>query len=118
MRRALTYATLIVFTAVITLGLPLLLSGTEHHHGCPLMQAQQVICQSSVIEHVSIWHALIGAILSLLSAVFLTFAYAAFVPLRSPSRQRLRHVAPRPTLMQELYAAGILNRREWFWFAH
>lgn len=102
-----------IFIFVAVFGLPMLLSNTEHHAGCPLQGAGAVMCESTILEHFSMWQAMFASFLSLF--VFVCAVCLAFgVP--APTLARVQHfrrrIPDRPTLMQELFSRGILNRKE------
>lgn len=100
------------FAFVSLFGLPLLLAHAGHHHDCPLLQGAQ-LCQSTTLEHVSLWELLLATVLDALVVVFLVCVVAFTVPLNQKFRTRYRYkIIPRPTLFQELYSSGILNRKE------
>ncbi len=107
------YAAIVLIAVIIAvgfLGLPMLLSG-EHHHGCPLMQVHAVLCESTVVEHQALWHVLLATILLLLAALG-RYDYGTVTRLQEKRIDRpLRHIDI-PLLMRELYASGILNRKE------
>jgi len=114
-RRLLVTVLFGIFAFVTLFGLPALLSHDDHHVGCPLLMAQEVMCESTILEHFSIWQAMLATIV-----VLIGFFIATLYPLRhakdfARERFRLRWTgisSRRPTLMQELYASGILNRKE------
>ncbi len=103
-----------VFVFVAVFGLPMLLSNTEHHVGCPLHGAGAVMCESTILEHFSIWQAMFASFLALF--VFVCFGGAVVSTIPEPSlnrvRIRCRRAPARPTLLQELFSSGILNRKE------
>ncbi len=106
-----------VFLTVIVFGFPVLLSHPDHHAHCPLLGAQTVMCENTILEHVGIWKEMFSALLVLVVAVVGAVAFFFYFDLRRVESERLRlrirHVAAtRPTLFQELYSSGILNRRE------
>jgi hypothetical protein len=103
--------------AVTLFGLPTLLSRADHHVGCPLAIMRAAPCESTIIEHVSMWDSLFAASIVSLALVF---TFVAFVSIKSGAilltheRLRLRSSAlasERPTILQELYSQGIHNRK-------
>lgn len=117
MSRVLAAITFGVFLSVTLFGLLVLLSHADHHSGCPLA-AQAVLCESTIIEHFSIWQSMLA---SVVAALVLLLGFSLFVtvhglvPLPAHERLRIRLVAcvsRRPTLLQELFSQGILNRKE------
>lgn len=86
------------------------------------MVAQTVMCENTLLEHVSMWQAMFVSILAslvLLCAAVIFFAIRADDLLLSHERLRIRvrsHVVFRPTLFQELYSRGILNCKEPYCF--
>lgn len=112
MRQWLAIILFFVFTFVTVFGLPLLLSHVGHHHNCPLVQGGQ-LCESTVVEHMSAWELLIAFVLGTLAAIFVAYLLVRERLLVTPYRLRFRQRIPeRPTLFQELYSSGILNRKE------
>lgn len=75
------------------------------------------LCTSTTVEHLSVWKTMLA---SIVGAVLVLFGVAFFVlhilfPLlaRERIRYRVYTLRPqRPTLIQELFASGILNRKE------
>lgn len=122
MYRFLTGIVVGAFVFVAVFGLLGLLSHTEHHVGCPLQGAQVVMCESTTIEHFSIWQALFASVLGFLVLVGAILFIVARVPdaLRAHERLRVRVfalVSHRPLLFQELYSRGIHNRKEPYAFS-
>ena len=114
---------LVVVVIVALLGMPLVLAGPMHHEmGCPFMSGQAALCVTSILEHIKHWQTAFAAVLF---EIFTLCALALFLQrpllgmLLAPERIRWRaHTdsPARPTLLQELYARGILNRKEDFYF--
>lgn len=106
------------------LGMPLMLSNPMHHEmGCPFMSGQAAFCATSLLEHIKHWQMAFGTILTelLLAAVLALIVLREWraAGLREPSiaRVRMRSREPdRPTLLQELFSQGILNRKEHYRF--
>jgi hypothetical protein len=78
-----------------------------------------VICATTVLEHLKHWQTAFSTILAellLVAALALFFARQwelAALPERIFAGIRVRNRAPdRPTLLQELFSRGILNRKE------
>lgn len=113
MRAVIAPVLLGVFFFVAVFGLPMLLSHSEHHVGCPLQGAQTVMCESTIFEHFSIWQTMFASFITLFVFVCVAFVFG-FVP--TPfvvhTRSKRLTVPERPPLMQELYSRGILNRKE------
>ena len=120
-----THAPLLLTIVVIAtvLGMPVLLASPMHHEiGCPFMSGQTAICAPTFLEHLRDWQnafAIVLAELLLIAAltVALTRQWAPVSPERRFERVRIRNRAPdRPTLLQELFSEGILNRKESYHF--
>ncbi len=105
------------FLFVALFGLPMLLSHPEHHVGCPLQGAQTVICESTIVEHFSMWQAMFASFLSLLVVCAMFFTTWPLPVAHERARVRLRRIPARPTLFQELFSRGILNRKEPYAFS-
>ena len=116
-----TYTPFILGIIVImaVLGMPLMLASPIHHEmGCPFT-GMQSICSMSSLEYVKHWQIAFASILveilviaALADAVFRRWQLIA---LPEPYHVRLRnyaHIPARPTLFQELYSRGVLNRKE------
>ena len=111
---------LVIVLVVAVLGMPLLLASPTHHEiGCPFLSGQAALCASNVLEHVRHWQTAFAAIFAeMLSIAALTLLVAlqwggGALPERSFARIRMRARVPaRPTLLQELFSQGILNRKE------
>lgn len=88
-----------------------------HDAGCPLASANSALCGEPLL-HISHWQAVFVTILAEL-IIFSVFILAVFVlrdlaPPKTSGRERFFarvHVPSRPTLLEELFARGILNRR-------
>ncbi len=95
------------------------LTGPMHHEmGCPFMPGHEVAC-AGPLEHLSHWQSSFLAIVAEILAFFvlLFFAFRSrflseldvgppkFIFLNSP-------ISHRPTLLEELFSKGILNRKE------
>jgi hypothetical protein len=118
MKSVVASAILAMFLFVALFGLPMLLSHSEHHIGCPLQGAQTVMCESTIIEHFSIWQTMFASLLSLFVLVCAVLFSIWPLPVASePVRIRLRRTPERPTLFQELFSSGILNRKEPYAFS-
>jgi hypothetical protein len=86
-------------------------TGAHHDAHCPFMPAALALC-STPAAHVSHWQALFAAALQtiLVFAAFVT-VYAAYVlpEVRKDFYRLKRRFRARTTLMQDLFADGILN---------
>ncbi len=115
--RTFTPLLLVIVVVVAVLGMPLVLMGPMHQEmGCPWGMGQTAICATSVLAHIQHWQAVFSIILvELLAVAALTiFAFRhwqlSVLPNRSFQRIRYRNSTPnRPTLLQELFAQGILH---------
>lgn len=108
-----------VIVVLAVLGTPLMLATPMHHEmGCPFSMGETAMCSMSVFDHIRNWQVAFAAIF----AELLIMAALALVALRQwelvalPEPQyayvRIRSRAPdRPTLFQELFSRGILNRK-------
>lgn len=114
---------LVVLVAVLRM--PLMLATPMHHEiGCPFAMGQAALCATSVLEHVRHWQIAFASILAqllviaALALITLREWQRLVLPDRSFARVRLRPRAPdRPTLFQELFSRGILNRKEPYAFS-
>lgn len=112
-----------VFIFVTLFGLPTLLAHTDNHVGCPLQGAQTVMCESTILEHFSQWQSMFVSILSLF-ALLLGFACVmtrevrlALAADKRVAVRTLSRLSTRQTVLQELFARGILNRKEPYTFS-
>lgn len=119
---ALAILTLSIFLFVALFGLPMLLSHSGHHEGCPLAVAETALCNSTILEHMSLWQSMFASMLLSLSlligALFISFR-REFSLLIAEVQNRVRvkaTISIRPTLFQELFRRGILNRKEYYNF--
>ncbi|HEY4513997.1 MAG TPA: hypothetical protein VJH69_01590 [Candidatus Paceibacterota bacterium] len=105
------------FIAMAVFGLYMPFAIMGHDSGCPLASGGAAICGETLL-HISHWQAVFAATLAELTIIF-AFVVAVFV-FRDPAHERERdsalyflhnYTSPRPTLLQELFAQGILNRR-------
>ncbi len=100
------------FVAVMIFGLPALLSG-YHHDGCPLLTAQTVLCESTALEHFSLWQIIFAALTIFALAIGMHQSQVGRLYFtRTSHSRRVPKDPPRPTLLQILYARGIHNRKE------
>lgn len=109
-----------IFLFVTLFGLPALLSHSDHNVGCPLQAAGQVMCESTIIEHVTIWSSMFASMLASLAIIIGFVGVAVRIPLPAYEHVRLRQrrrTPVRPTLLQELFSCGILNRKEPYAFS-
>jgi hypothetical protein len=114
--QTLTFTLLFAFLVMAIFGMYLM--PMHEAAGCPLMPGEAALCSTSILEHVGYWQAAFAATLTgflmLCVGLLLLVAYTRFDPCKEMVRQRFRvhgKSPVRPTLFQELYAHGILNRR-------
>lgn len=95
-----------------------LTSPMHHEMGCPFMPGHEVACVGP-LEHVSHWQssflAVVAEILIFFTLLVLAFKSRFFSELDIGPPQRIfsQTLHPyRPTLLQELFSKGILNRKE------
>jgi len=118
-RNAYTVPILVVFILVAVFGVPLMF-GSPMLHGpiCPFSSGQPVVCVASILEHMNHWQWAFAAVLFeilALCALALFFRRPLLAVITDTSRVPWRiqkHIPDRPTLFQELFARGILNRKE------
>jgi hypothetical protein len=88
----------------------------SHGTGCPFMPGHAILCSMNPLAQVAHWQMTFASVLSqLLIATFIAVALFRFAGTAPPlSRVAFAPlcVPLRPTLMQELFARGILHRRE------
>jgi hypothetical protein len=89
----------------------------NHEMGCPFMLEQEVVC-SEPLTHLEHWQSSFLAFVAdyktlLVLTLFIVFYFAPFPELEK-QRLRLHHgrLSSRPTLLQELFRSGILNKKE------
>jgi len=119
-RNAYTFAFLTVFVLVAVFGMPLILSTPMHHGGCPFMSMsdQPIICSAETLLHMKHWQSAFATVLAeilVLVALVLLFFRKPFSALIDTGQMRWRaqrRTPKRPTLFQELFMRGILNRKE------
>jgi len=117
--RAYTLTILIAFclTAVFGLYFPMMSQGGGHEVGCPFLPGGTALC-GTPLAHAEHWQAAFTAVLVeilILCAFVLVFfrrfdLYDPDVGLQ-PIRHSSNRVPVRPSLFQELFSAGILNRK-------
>jgi hypothetical protein len=116
--RTYTLIILVIFTLMAVFGLYLPFVGMGGHDmGCPFSFGGEALCPQT-LAHVDHWQ---NAFLTILVEIFILGAFASIVgvffnlfPEKDPERYRYRiraSVPIRPTLFQELFTRGILNRR-------
>lgn len=114
-------APILVFAFVLTAVFGLYLPSMEHvgHEGCPFAAPVSAAVCAAPLAHLGHWQSSFTAVLSelfvLAAAVFFLVAWFGFTARQDAQfvRYRLRKRMPRrPTLFQELFARGILNRKE------
>lgn len=109
---------LIIFGLVIValLCAPLLLLTPEHDMHCPFALGNATICSFDTLEHLHHFQIAFAAILlTLLTFVLVAVWTTVHAGLSPPSRERIRvraRISRRPTLFQELFSSGIINRKE------
>lgn len=111
---------LVIIVIVAVLGMPLFLASPMHHEmGCPFMSGQAAICATNILGHIQHWQTAFATILAEIFAIAALAFIALYqwrmivLPERSFARIRIRSRTPaRPTLLQELFSGGILNRKE------
>lgn len=88
---------------------------------CPFMANTQALCEMNVLEHIAAWRSAFSSDFSqqnIFGFLALLFAAALCLKRTSPpprvlSRVPARsHEPQRPTLFQELFSQGLLNRKE------
>ncbi|MFZ2555370.1 MAG: hypothetical protein WAZ27_05025 [Minisyncoccia bacterium] len=106
---------LAIFVFVALFGMYAMFAHAEHQSGCPFMPSA-IACATSLTGHLDHWQIAFATIIELI--VFAAFLFsrrflfvAESVPIRHHLDFRSRYRV-RPTLYQELYARGILNRKE------
>ncbi len=110
---------LLLFLVASVFGAYVMFGPMHMSAGCPLIRGELVVCTSTIVEHINHWQLAFASVLFELLAFagFALFAVGIWSPytLRAYSHERirLRSRAPvRPTLFQELFSRGILNRKE------
>lgn len=82
------------------------------------MGAVTVMCEKTIVDHVSMWQMMLASIVSALTLIVGLLLFVAAYPhgvLLAHERLRIRtraHISHRPMLFQELYSRGIHNRKE------
>ena len=75
-----------------------------------------IICSKAALEHLSLWQGMFASTLSvlvLLLGVSLVMFRIGLIPVPERVRYRAyRNTPRRPSLLQELFSSGILNRKE------
>lgn len=93
------------------------MSHMEHGVGCPSVSGGITICDD-VLAHLEQWQSALAATLAelllLCALVFILFRRSDFETggFQYERSRSLERVPIRPTLFQELFAQGILNRKE------
>jgi xanthine/uracil/vitamin C permease (AzgA family) len=114
----------VIVVIVAVLGMPLMLASPLHQEtGCPFALGQTAMCATSTLEHMKHWQTAFATILAemliivALALVALRQWKIVALPERSFARIQMRSRVPdRPTLFQELFTRGILNRKEAYRF--
>jgi hypothetical protein len=118
LRTYITGIILIVFMAMAVFGLyfPMIPMG-GHDSGCPFAVGGTSLC-AQPFAHIEHWQSntltILTEIFILVSLLFVAWLFGNYPPLDALERQRYRmplRSPPRPTLLQELFSQGILNRR-------
>ncbi|MBL8158068.1 hypothetical protein JNK62_00830 [bacterium] len=114
MKAQLASVLIVILLFVAAFGLPVLLSHTDHHFGCPLQTAQAALCSEAALEHLSLWQSMFSSILSVFVLFIGLAVFRVGTPMCVSETVRLRSYQwnPRPTLYQELVSRGIHNRKE------
>lgn len=103
------------FFVMVVLGPLTILSMSDGHEtGCPFMQGQMSICAMSVFDHIAHWQSTFTTILVdsfLYVAVVAAFGFAWLFPRRKEWSPPPPVYTVRPTLLQELFAQGLLNSK-------
>lgn len=107
-------AILIFFMAVIAPWMLISMSSGQGHTGCPFMQGQMSVCSMTVFDHIEHWQSAFTSILvqilsfaalvAVLGFSWLLFNRAVWSPPHFS-------YSSRPTLLQELFARGLLNSK-------
>lgn len=112
---------IVIIAAVF--GMPLMLASPMHHDaGCPFMVGEMALCATNIILHVQHWQTAFAGILAeiLVLCAFALFFRRAFSLILFDTGQKekyaLKNIPKRPTLFQELFSRGILNRKESYSF--
>ena len=116
--RSYMLALLVVIILVAVFGLYIPFVGMiGHEMGCPFSPGSTALC-GAPLSHLSHWRdtfaAILAELLVLVALVHAVSAFSGFFSQRDKEREcyRLRSTQPLPpTLFQELFARGILNRR-------
>lgn len=118
--QAYTPLLLVIILIVALLGMPLLFAGPMHHEmGCPFVSGEAAFCATNFLQHITHWQTAFAVVLGellVIAGLALAVLYqwrVLMLPERSFARIRMRGRTPeRPTLLQELFSRGILNRKE------
>ena len=113
--RTFTVLILAAIMVVALFGLPSTATHMGHGAGCPLMPGEVLLCSDALREHLGHWQSTFAAI----AAVLFVVGYGHLATRREifklPDRGHLgmKHIFAevlRPTLFEELFSQGILNR--------
>ncbi len=106
------------FVLLAVFGLFLSSGGYRGHEGCPFTSTTAAICVAP-LAHLEHWQSSFVAVLvelaTLFVAVMVMVVWFDWRILKDPQIERFRlqeRIPIRPTLFQELYSQGILNRKE------
>lgn len=125
MHRTFFIVVVLVILFVAVLGMPLMLSGHSHHALCPFLSDIPATCPFSTLVHIEHWQSAFASIFLELLALGVLILVLILWRARAPVHRKhirwrsLSHIPDRPTLMEELFRKGILNRKEpSLFFAH
>lgn len=105
-----TATLLIVFLLAAIFGLFISFGSMHHDAGCPFSQGEVVLC--GPLEHVGHWQSAFVAVVAVITGFLVVLATSSLlVPSiqKSCTAQNHRRTPFRPSVMQELFAGGILN---------
>ncbi|RJQ33761.1 hypothetical protein C4568_03870 [Candidatus Parcubacteria bacterium] len=117
MRRIAAIALIVLFILFAVFGL-YMPTAAHHHAMCPFAAGIVLLC-STPLAHLSHWKAVFVMVLTevlLLAALIILVFSSGIVHLPLDDKYKryrlLRRIPVRPTLWQELFSQGILNRKE------
>ena len=116
--RIIAISILLAFTVAAVFGLYIMFSGhAGHATDCPLMPGAAVFCANFALVHITHWQSAFTAMFAeVLLLIALAFLCVGPELSKFPDRQRVRlrtreREPDPPTLFQELFSQGILNRK-------
>jgi len=116
--RIIALSILLAFTVAAVFGLYIMFSGhAGHATDCPLMPGAAVFCANFALVHITHWQSAFTAMFAeVLLLIALAFLCVGPELSKFPDRQRVRlrtreREPDPPTLFQELFSQGILNRK-------